>query len=101
MRVDVQAEFYGRVKPDATAISTAAQTLGRRTMEPAALKELVRKMNCSTYRCRWTSELFIAEKTCVPTRGSPRAFLRLGVAARFHSAPLVSSATTRESAAPL
>lgn len=41
MRVDVQAEFYVRVKPDAPAISTAAQTLGRRTMEPAALKELV------------------------------------------------------------
>jgi len=41
MRVDVQAEFYVRVKPDAHAISTAAQTLGRRTMEPAALKELV------------------------------------------------------------
>jgi uncharacterized membrane protein YqiK len=41
MRVDVQAEFYVRVKPDASAISTAAQTLGRRTMEPSALKELV------------------------------------------------------------
>jgi len=41
MRVDVQAEFYVRVKPEASAISTAAQTLGRRTMEPAALKELV------------------------------------------------------------
>lgn len=41
MRVDVQAEFYVRVKPDAQAISTAAQTLGRRTMDPAALKELV------------------------------------------------------------
>jgi len=41
MRVDVQAEFYVRVKPDAAAISTAAQTLGRRTMEPTALKELV------------------------------------------------------------
>lgn len=41
MRVDVQAEFYVRVKPDAGAISTAAQTLGRRTMEPSALKELV------------------------------------------------------------
>ncbi len=41
MRVDVQAEFYVRVKPDADAISTAAQTLGRRTMEPVALKELI------------------------------------------------------------
>ena len=41
MRVDVQAEFYVRVKPDAQAISTAAQTLGRRTMDPGALKELI------------------------------------------------------------
>jgi uncharacterized membrane protein YqiK len=41
MRVDVQAEFYVRVKPDASAISTAAQTLGRRTMDPSALKELI------------------------------------------------------------
>jgi len=41
MRVDVQAEFYVRVAPNAEAISTAAQTLGRRTMEPAMLKELV------------------------------------------------------------
>ncbi|MFU8832016.1 MAG: flotillin family protein [Wenzhouxiangella sp.] len=41
MRVDVQAEFYVRVKPDAGAISTAAQTLGRRTMNPSALKELI------------------------------------------------------------
>jgi len=41
MRVDVQAEFYVRVKPDASAISTAAQTLGRRTLEPQMLKELV------------------------------------------------------------
>ncbi|QKK03831.1 MAG: flotillin family protein [Pseudomonadota bacterium] len=41
MRVDVQAEFYVRVKPDAEAISTAGQTLGRRTMEPNLLKELV------------------------------------------------------------
>ena len=41
MRVDVQAEFYVRVKPDAQAISVAAQTLGRRTMDPAALKELI------------------------------------------------------------
>ncbi len=41
MRVDVQAEFYVRVKPDADAISVAAQTLGRRTLEPTMLKELV------------------------------------------------------------
>ncbi len=41
MRVDVLAEFYVRVKPTAESIANAAQTLGMRTMEPAALKELV------------------------------------------------------------
>ncbi|QTA88320.1 flotillin family protein [Desulfonema magnum] len=41
MRVDVQAEFYVRVKPTVEAIANAAQTLGRRTMDPTALKELV------------------------------------------------------------
>jgi uncharacterized membrane protein YqiK len=41
MRVDVRAEFYVRVKPTVEAIANAAQTLGRRTMDPAALKELI------------------------------------------------------------
>ncbi len=41
MRVDVVAEFYVRVKPAAENISMAAQTLGRRTLQPDALKELV------------------------------------------------------------
>ncbi|MBF0396560.1 MAG: flotillin family protein [Desulfobacterales bacterium] len=41
MRVDVEAEFYVRVKPTAESIADAAQTLGRRTMEPKALKDLV------------------------------------------------------------
>lgn len=41
MRVDVQAEFYVRVQPTVESIANAAQTLGRRTMEPASLKELV------------------------------------------------------------
>ncbi|UYO01285.1 MAG: flotillin family protein [Devosia sp.] len=41
MRVDVQAEFYVRVQPTVESIANAAQTLGRRTMEPSALKELV------------------------------------------------------------
>lgn len=41
MRVDVQAEFYVRVQPTAESIANAAQTLGRRTMHPEALKELV------------------------------------------------------------
>ncbi len=41
MRVDVTAEFYVRVKPTVEAIANAAQTLGKRTMDPQALKELV------------------------------------------------------------
>ncbi|MEL7488902.1 MAG: SPFH domain-containing protein, partial [Pseudomonadota bacterium] len=41
MRVDVQAEFYVRVQPTVESIANAAQTLGRRTIEPKALKELV------------------------------------------------------------
>ncbi len=41
MRVDVVAEFYVRVKPLPESIGTAAQTLGGRTMQPDALKELV------------------------------------------------------------
>jgi uncharacterized membrane protein YqiK len=41
MRVDVAAAFFVRVKQTAEAVSTAAQTLGRKTMEPAALKTLV------------------------------------------------------------
>lgn len=41
MRVDVQSEFYVRVKPTVESIANAAQTLGRRTMTPEKLKELV------------------------------------------------------------
>ncbi|QDX26041.1 flotillin family protein [Sphingomonas suaedae] len=41
LRIDVKAEFYVRVKPDSQSIATAAQTLGMRTMNPDALKELV------------------------------------------------------------
>jgi uncharacterized membrane protein YqiK len=41
MRVDVVAEFYVRVAPKPEAVAAAAQTLGRRTTEPEALKELV------------------------------------------------------------
>ena len=32
LRIDVKAEFYVRVRPDAAAIAMAAQTLGLRTM---------------------------------------------------------------------
>src|SRR5690606_15048045 len=41
LRIDVKAEFYVRVRPDAGAIAMAAQTLGQRTMQPEALKDLV------------------------------------------------------------
>ncbi|MBG0796464.1 flotillin family protein [Methylocystis sp. L43] len=41
LRIDVKAEFYVRVRPDAAAIAMAAQTLGSRTMQPEALKDLV------------------------------------------------------------
>jgi uncharacterized membrane protein YqiK len=41
MRVDVNAEFYVRVVPTGDGVSSAAQTLGRRSMETDALRELV------------------------------------------------------------
>lgn len=41
LRVDVRAEFYVRVAPDDESIATAAQTLGRRTLQPAQLAELI------------------------------------------------------------
>src|SRR5580765_4052913 len=41
MRVDVVAEFYVRVQSQPEAIANAAQTLGQRTMQPEALRELL------------------------------------------------------------
>ena len=41
LRIDVKAEFYVRVAPDAQSIAMAAQTLGLRTMHPDQLKDLV------------------------------------------------------------
>ncbi|MER0238130.1 flotillin domain-containing protein [Fulvimarina sp. MAC8] len=41
MRVDVVAEFYVRAQPTADSIANAAQTLGRRTMQPESLKDLI------------------------------------------------------------
>src|SRR5262245_47009418 len=41
MRVDVLAEFYVRVQSAPEAIANAAQTLGQRTMQPEALRELL------------------------------------------------------------
>jgi len=41
MRIDVVAEFYVRVQPTPDSIANAAQTLGQRTMQPEALRELL------------------------------------------------------------
>lgn len=41
MRVDVISEFYVRVQASSGAVAAAAQTLGQRTMQPEALRELV------------------------------------------------------------
>ncbi len=41
LRVDVEAEFYLKVKSDTDGIATAAQTLGDKTMNTAALQNLV------------------------------------------------------------
>jgi uncharacterized membrane protein YqiK len=41
LRIDVKAEFYVRVAPDAQSLAMAAQTLGQRTMQPELLKDLV------------------------------------------------------------
>src|SRR5690554_4561784 len=41
MRVDVEAEFYVRVRPTREAVSLAAATLGRRTLEARNLNELL------------------------------------------------------------
>jgi uncharacterized membrane protein YqiK len=41
MRVDVVSEFYVRVQAADSAIAAAAQTLGQRTMQPDALRELI------------------------------------------------------------
>ncbi|MEM6849624.1 MAG: SPFH domain-containing protein, partial [Pseudomonadota bacterium] len=41
MRVDVEAEFYVRVRPDREAVSRAASTLGRRTVEAERLQPLL------------------------------------------------------------
>ncbi|MGV3553592.1 flotillin family protein [Rhizobium sp.] len=41
MRVDIGAEFYVRVKPDASSIALAAQTLGDRTNDAEQLRMLI------------------------------------------------------------
>ena len=41
MRVDIEADFYVRVQATAEAVSIAASTLGRRTLEPEQLHALL------------------------------------------------------------
>ena len=50
MRVDVGAEFYASVIPEAGAIARAAQTLGRRTFQPDELKSLIDGMMVDALR---------------------------------------------------
>ena len=41
MRIELEVEFYVRVVPNPDEVATAARTLGRRTMDPEKLRELV------------------------------------------------------------
>lgn len=41
MRAELVTEFFTKVPPDARAVSTAAQTLGNRTLDPEHLREVV------------------------------------------------------------
>ncbi len=41
MRIDVTVEFFVRVMPKEESVAAAARTLGRRTMNPESLKDLV------------------------------------------------------------
>jgi uncharacterized membrane protein YqiK len=50
MRIDVGAEFYASVVPEAEAIARAAQTLGRRTFQPDQLKTLIDGMMIDSLR---------------------------------------------------
>jgi uncharacterized membrane protein YqiK len=50
LRVDVGAEFYASVVPEADAIARAAQTLGRRTFQPDQLKGLIDGMMVDALR---------------------------------------------------
>ncbi len=50
MRVDVGAEFYASVIPEADAITRAAQTLGKRTFQPDQLKSLIDGMMIDALR---------------------------------------------------
>ena len=52
MRVDVEAEFYVRVRPTRDAVSIAASTLGRRTLDAKNLHELLSGKFESAMRAR-------------------------------------------------
>ena len=41
MRVDISVEFFVRIRPDEESVALAAQTLGRRAMQPEGLRELL------------------------------------------------------------
>ena len=41
MRAELVTEFFTKVPPDPRAVSTAAQTLGNRTLDPEHLREVV------------------------------------------------------------
>ena len=41
MRIDIEADFYVRVQQTREAVSIAAATLGRRTLEPERLHALL------------------------------------------------------------
>ena len=46
MRVEIVAEFYVRVTPNKEAVSIAAGTLGKRTMEPESFKRFSARSFC-------------------------------------------------------
>ena len=50
MRVDVGAEFYASVRPDAESITRAAQTLGSRLFKPDQLRDLIDGMMIDALR---------------------------------------------------
>ncbi|MEO1017486.1 MAG: SPFH domain-containing protein, partial [Pseudomonadota bacterium] len=60
MRIDVDAEFYVRVKQSRAAVSLAASTLGRRTLEPERLSSLLEGKFVSALRTV-ASEMTIEE----------------------------------------
>ena len=46
MRAELVTEFFTKVPPDKRAVSTAAQTLGNRTLDPEHLREVVARSFC-------------------------------------------------------